>query len=383
MNAGPGSLESESASADGTAAFFAKYPQPREPMTPATLKAYFERIWAQAAYTIHSSVVAERLPLGGDLAFRLTFAPIDLRVHLRPALAHLLVPDGPAEAEVRISSSTSTGHVPPPWRVEDYGPRGEVLGLEDTPYRALYNSDSECLTFCDLQARRAIVWLRGRLPVYERAAPLMAVLPRLLAPTLETTEPRIMVHGGAVGTADGALLLAGRGGSGKSTTALAALCAGMDYLADDYCLLHVAPGGTTVRSLYASAKVDGAMLARLPQLRERGLVVEGRMDGEKHLLQLASRGGDQLAASRPLRALVLPRVEAGRGPHSATSRATPAEALRALAPSTVFQLGGAGAATTRELARLVARVPAFHLHLGTDVAAVPAVLRDLLGACPP
>ena len=56
----------------------------------------------------------------------------------------------------------------------------------------------------------------SRLPPWERACPLRALLTWWAAP-----ERLLMAHGAAVGSGEGALLLAGPGGSGKSTTALA------------------------------------------------------------------------------------------------------------------------------------------------------------------
>ena len=46
-----------------------------------------------------------------------------------------------------------------------------------------------------------------------------------------------VVHAASVGTKDGAVLIVGKGGSGKSTSALACLNAGMYYLGDDYTLI--------------------------------------------------------------------------------------------------------------------------------------------------
>jgi hypothetical protein len=57
-----------------------------------------------------------------------------------------------------------------------------------------------------------------------------------------------------------------------------------------------------------------------------------------------------------------------------------AEALRALAPSTVLQHGHHGAAGLEMAAELVRRVPAYALDLGDDIAAVAPAIRDLLAA---
>lgn len=351
-------------------------------MNASAVEGYFEAVW-QGALRGSLEGPAEAMPLGGGLELLLRFTGETVRSQLRPALAHLLQPR-PAVAGADVVIAEGTQRLPaPPWPVSAYGARGLVSGLPER-FRASYNFDSSVLAFCDLVTRRAVVWAREaeRLPVYERAAPLLGVLPWLLAPTLATPEPRLVVHGGAVGHASGALLLAGRGGSGKSTTALAAWCAGFDYLADDYALLHETPAGPQVRSLYGSAKVDEPMLARLPELIRWGAPVPGAFDGPKRLL-LAGTGTPAVAAARPLRALVLPRVAPDAAPVARLEPASAGEALRALAPSTLFQLRDSSPETTRCLARLAGTLPAFRLHLGTELDSVTAALRDLLGSLAP
>jgi hypothetical protein len=54
--------------------------------------------------------------------------------------------------------------------------------------------------------------------------------------------------------------------------------------------------------------------------------------------------------------------------------------LRALAPSTILQHADESAAGMAVMAALVRRVPAYHLELGSDIAAVAPAVRDLLGA---
>lgn len=57
---------------------------------------------------------------------------------------------------------------------------------------------------------------------------------------------------------------------------------------------------------------------------------------------------------------------------------SPIEALKALAPSTLFQLIGAGQKDFRAMAELVRTVPCYRLELGTDLAAIPRAIEELL-----
>ena len=77
----------------------------------------------------------------------------------------------------------------------------------------------------------------------------------------------LIIHAAAVGNENGAALIVGQSGSGKTTTALSCLAAGMDYFGDDYCIISLIPY-PTVHSLYNSAKIDAdTLISRLPNLK--------------------------------------------------------------------------------------------------------------------
>jgi hypothetical protein len=185
---------------------------------------------------------------------------------------------------------------------------------------------------------------------------------------------RQLAHGAAVGTVDGAVLIAARGGSGKSTTALSALESGMLYLGDDYVMLEDA-GAPRVASLYCTAKVRPDNLSeRLPRLAE---LVLGEIDPvqDKVTLFLDDRFASQLPASLPLRAIVVPRL-APTG-KAELHRVHASRVLTALAPTTLFQLPGAGEDALRRLRRFVSAVPGYRLDLGTDLTRNVELLRAL------
>jgi hypothetical protein len=211
----------------------------------------------------------------------------------------------------------------------------------------------------NLAERMAAVEYPLPLKTHEQAAPFLPLLKTFLKHKGITT-----IHAGAVAHNDAAALLIGRGGSGKSTTALLCLEAGLDFLADDYCAFT----GTTVYSLYSSAKVHFSDAARVGfiQLRQNP-------DLEKGYTMLFPRFQSQLRQDAPIRALVLPSVggELGFAPIS------PHTALLALAPNTLFQLRDSGEVLSK-LAALVKNLPCFRLHLGDQPKAVPEAMRRLL-----
>ena len=63
----------------------------------------------------------------------------------------------------------------------------------------------------------------------------------------------------------GGVLLAGKGGSGKSTTALTCLNSELQYVSDDYCVV-VAQPSPFAYNLYCTAKVRADNTHRVPHL---------------------------------------------------------------------------------------------------------------------
>jgi hypothetical protein len=303
----------------------------------------------------------------------LRFAGQGVLPAVAPALAHL---DGPLlrepELVVDIWDSASTGAAPPERpRVDPEAPVGAFYYFEDPPLRGVFQPGMQALSAVDLRADHAWYWVADpdALPYWERAAPIRQILHWWMA-----TRGHQQVHGGAVGTPDGGVLLVGKGGSGKSTCALASLLSELRYAGDDYTMVSLRPR-PWVHSLYSSGKVDPENLWRVPHL-EPTLSNAEHLATEKAVVFVDQHFPDRLIEGFPLRAIVLPTITG-----EPRTRATPtsrAAALTALAPSTVFQLHTAGGHALRYLARLVQEVPAYALKLGSDVSEIPEVLLTLL-----
>ena len=274
-----------------------------------------------------------------------------------PAL-HRQAPDlgSPDGLTVKLfdTSSTQVAPPPPPWGPHAYGPQGAIAGFNTRRYRTAYRVEAACLSMVDLERNVAVFWIRDadRYPTWMRAAPLRTIFGWWAA-----TEGLKMVHGAAVGTAGAGLLITAPGGSGKSTTALRCLIDGFGYAGDDYVLVNA--DDRVAHPVYATAKVDDrAIDAFFAQLRpESSGVIEG--DTRKHVFLL-----DRLFADRlhhvPLSAIAVPSLT--DGPSSFTPAGS-AEALKALAPSTLFQQAGSGRKDFDRMAELVRSVPIYRLFV--------------------
>jgi len=334
------------------------------------LRAAFDRAAEQGVHDrtvrIAGRIVCFRI-VGTDLAERMT-----------AAFAHLDAPETDEPAlTVRMWDSSTTGVNPPapPWPNDAYRERGEIR--HNYGFQAAFNMMSGVLSVLD--GNEATIWVRDleALPLWETAAPL-----RTLMGWWVPTVGGQMAHGAAVGTELGGVLLAARGGSGKSTTALSCLDAGMLYAGDDYVVI-TDDAQPSVYSLYASAKLVPANLEeRLPHLatlaQASGIEAPGQTAFSKVVLMLQEHYASQMVETMPLRAIVVPHI--AKDGRTALSPLSARDVLQALAPTTVFQLPGANAASIELLSDIVTRVPGYALAVGTTLATNVEAISDLI-AC--
>lgn len=328
------------------------------------LNAHFE-IVAAGATERRSSLLIAGVPI------ELRFAGKALHEALYPALAHHPAAVLTPEWQVLIAESQAHAPMPAcPWGVDDVGARGEVAVATVGPYRTSYVGPSNVLSTIDIERRMAMFWVPDART--QQAAPARTLLHWILS-----QHGRRLVHAAAVAPpgSDIGVLLAGAGGSGKSTTAMLCLGAGFHYAGDDYTAVSQpdATNGPRAHSLFATAKLTATSLALLPFLTP-GIRLAPTKD-EKGVIDLNAICPERLADSIALGAVIVPQVRGGK---TGVRRISQAEALRALAPTTLLQLPGSGNDTFRDLSRLAASLPAWSLDLGDDLDEIPGhVARTL------
>lgn len=334
--------------------------------------AYLESVRAAFARASLSAGSFEQGLQIGDAGVRLRFAGEGLRRVLLPALSPVLCSSsGRKDIEVEVWDEGTTGvGIPEPfWRLRDVIARGDVRSLAGGPVRAQVDSWNRILTLWDSDRRRGVMWAgdAGRLPWWVPGAPLRLILHWSLA-----GPQRHLLHAAAVGDERSGALLVGSGGSGKSTTALACVEGGVGYVGDDYVVVETGSSPRAV-SVYGTAKLNAPSVRLLPELAARRLTPDAR----KFVVDVAGSRPELMRRSAAISAILLPRVTPGR---LALRPASAADALRALAPSTILQHADESATGMAVMAALVRQVPAYRLELGSDIAAVAPAIRDLLEA---
>jgi hypothetical protein len=311
------------------------------------------------------------LEIAGHAA-SLRFAGGALAKHVLPALRHLRE-SGSTGLTVRLWDLKSTGVLlpPPPWDALAYHERGSVRAFHNARFSLSYDRRTDVFSAVDADRLVAVYWTRDAdaLPNYTAAAPMH----RLLQGWLQT-KGLFVVHAAAVGRPDAGLLLAGRSGSGKSTTAVLSLGYDLLYAGDDFALVQCEPE-PFVYTLYSTTKVNRDTLDRMPELQPC-VSNAGHLDREKALVFIDQCAPAALARGCPPRAIVLPRVT--RQPESVATPMSPLSAYRLIAPDTAFTMLGDARGTLRGLRALVDRLPCYGLALGTDRDGVRRALESVL-----
>lgn len=294
---------------------------------------------------------------------------------IAPAFAHLpqARDDATADLTVLLWDVTSTGEPFP-----DLGDFEGVPGSPVTPtlhggsWSFVHHAYEDAMSYLDREQSLGVYVAldAATLLPWDRACPLRSLLTRWLAP-----QRLLLAHGAAIGSASGAVVLAGPGGSGKSTTSMACFAAGMGYLGDDYTLFDI--DHQAVWSVYGSAKLADDHLARFPGLMEAEPPEPSDPPDAKRVGWPVRHRPSAIVLSAPVRAIVVPVVTGG--PACTVSPVPSSRALMAIAPPTMFQTAGDQRAAFHLTTDFVRGLPTYRLELGQGMERVPDLIRGLVG----
>lgn len=310
------------------------------------------------------------LSLNGQ-TIRLSFADDLFRNILTPALAHLQTePHLRPHFTICIWDTAASGVLmpPPPWSRDQYGSRSSIQGWGDQRFSLSFQLGSSTLSLFDREEKLALYWTHDfhKLPYWERGAPLLA-----LFQWWAEEEGGTLIHAGSVGSKNKGALLVGKGGSGKSTTALSCLNSPLFYASDDYTLFFPQPT-PRILSLYSSAKITEKTVEKLPHLGSLKPTNE-----EKLLVYLFPQWKEKLINSMPLKALFVPKITGSQ--KAEVIPCSSSQALLALAPSTLFQLSGTGSKAFQTMSQLTRSTACYELRLGTDFQGNVDAIEEIVG----
>ncbi len=303
---------------------------------------------------------------------RLQFSGTNLLPFVSPAINHLTKENclTPSLTICLWDSTDGGAKTPsPPWESDIYLSNGEVLGYNDERIQTVYRTNYGILEMLDHSRNIALYWVRdvNKIPAYELGSPMRTILNWWM-----NRYDNHIAHGACVGSAKGGVVIAGRGGAGKSTTAMSCLSAGWYYLGDDSILLST-KSRPTAYSLYSSAKLESLQMGKMQHMLADNLK---RITGKKEILFLNDHYGPQIKDAMPICAILLPTIS-----HQSQTRlekASPGESLRALVPYALRQSSAHKKNAFKTMANFIRQVPAFRLILGTDLQGIPEVIEEVI-----
>ncbi len=304
----------------------------------------------------------------------LSFAGPKLVPFLTRALTHLEIePVERPDATFRLWDSQSSRVVmlPPPCDREGFSDRGDLWGFNSRRIKTAFHYHDYSVNLFDHERREGIYWVQGAqvLPYWVLASPL-----RTLFHWWMEANGGQLVHAAAMGVGDRALLVVGKGGLGKSSTALTCLDQGLPFLGDDYVIVKNEPV-PTVHSLYATAKLNRWDIEKFAAFRPH-LHQTDVPEDEKAVLFLDPHFRSRLRLEMPIAAIAVPRVV-----ESETTRLVPeADPViqQAASFTTMSQLPYSGNHTHQLFTNLCASLPGFRIELGRDAAGIAGAIAGFL-----
>jgi hypothetical protein len=289
---------------------------------------------------------------------------------LQPAFQHLIDQSAEGQQTAPASLTVFCGIAGLCSEFSEASETSAAVLFWDAPVRVAWDRSSGGISAYDRTAKIGI-WAFPSIeavPVWELASPMRRIFHWWAA-----NEQMLLMHGAAVGFEDFGVLLVGKGGSGKSTTALASIGLGWKYGGDDYCLIE--PGGAPkIHSLYCSGKVSAASVDRLPRIRRLFDASTLKIE-QKTIAFLYPEREAEFITSLPLNVIVTPYVSDRESP--IIKNVSAAKAILSLAPSTIMQMPGEGRYSLQTLAEIARITPCYDLMLSGNPDAAYSCMEHL------
>jgi hypothetical protein len=249
----------------------------------------------------------------------------------------------------------------PPWLRNYETGMNDIWVNDEEDIKILHQPEKGTLIMLNLETRQAIYWVISgeKIPYYESSAPLRPILHWWMS-----SKGAQLIHAAAVGLKDAGVLLVGKGGSGKSNTAISCLNAPLYYIGDDYCLLTL-DDQPKAYSLYHTGKLyenDSPSYHFLSEFSQSECTLG--VKGEKSLYFFYPRFKENIIQSVPIKAIIVPKVANLIKP--VIKPISAAKAYLAVAPSSIFQLHGARKESHQHIVKLLKKVPGYSMELSSN-----------------
>ncbi|MDR1742526.1 MAG: hypothetical protein LBR48_01740 [Dysgonamonadaceae bacterium] len=130
---------------------------------------------------------------------------------------------------------------------------------------------------------------------------------------LSRTPEQMLIHAAAVGIDNKGVLIAAKGGGGKSTLAVSAMLSGFQYVSDDYSIIAKNGAYLTAYPIYSTININPAMYPQMPGLQAKYLW-NSWYNEEKHSVEISAHHGS-FVPELDIKAIVYPQIAAIEKPY--------------------------------------------------------------------
>ncbi len=337
-------------------------------MTPTQ---YFEEVLS--LFQAIPSYYTDQLSLAGRTV-HLQTPSADLRNKFLPALSHLVDTDDEKQSELTIWYATDAELAQklnaPPW--DGFNAQGYNPTLCQGDVQLFFQPWQTQMFLYSKSTRTAIYWSRNAedVPWWECTFSF-----RILFHLWTHDLPAQLVHAGAMAKNGTGVLIPGQSGSGKSTSCLNLLCAGYDYLGDDYVWIEIAEQ-VKVFSLYQTAKIEPENLQERFTDLMPFITNKAEYQRQKAVFNVNDIVPNAGIISSPIKAILLPKV--AYRPETAFRKSTALHALMAMAPTTLHHLPHNRQTSYQKLMNVSSALPSYHWDLGSDKSQFLSSFKDFL-----
>ncbi len=335
---------------------------------------FFNQCYEKYQQAISKTIEIRRFFNIGGMKICLSFAGETLIPILTPALEHLRISEtNTPDATICIweSETTSVKMVPPPCERTCFTDRGDIWGFTSRRIKTAFHWGEFSVNVMDLKTNRGVFWVETarKIPYWVYASPFRTMIHWLM----EQNNCQLL-HAAAVGTDNGAVLISGKGGMGKSTTAITCLENDFYYLADDYVIVKATPQ-PTVYSLYSTAKINTEDIDKFPFYKPYIKTLKN-FKQEKAVLFLYPGLKNHIKIEMPLKVIFTPEIYNRK--NTRISAVSYWQLTRSMAFTTMSQLPYVGKHTHDYINKLCESVPGFTLELGNDLTDIPEIISKFL-----
>lgn len=269
------------------------------------------------------------------------------------------------------SSHSDLSYPPMPWKKKPFNTKMDIPYFIQNGYHICLSHKRKVLNLLNERGNIGLLWMRNpeEMPYFDRVSCLGNILQWWF-----NIRDCYVLHSAAVGINGKGLLIAGTAGSGKSTTAIACVKAGMNYAGDDQVFVY-RNINVYASCLYDTVKLDQKSLSIFPEFAS-GICNKDELENQKAVIFLRNFNRPRLASLMKIVGIMIPTIRGGS--KNSIEQIPASECFRDIAPGIILQNIGYREQIFKFISRLVQDTPCYRFYISSDIYQIPSILKKII-----